>query len=62
MADNTTGPDGTMMAVDERLREKLKRHGPGSPMESERNEYIRAAARRVADRLAAEGRRDPLRL
>jgi predicted hydrolase (HD superfamily) len=61
VADNTTGPDGTMMAVDERLREKLKRHGPGSPMESERNEYVRAAARRVADRLAAEGRRDTLR-
>jgi hypothetical protein len=46
-----------MMTVAERLREKLERHGPDSPNASERNDYIRAAARRVADRLAAVTRR-----
>ena len=60
--DNTAGPNGTMMTLDERLRDKLKRHGPDSPNAatgSERDDYIRAAARRVADRLAAVGQRDP---
>ena len=50
------------MTLDERLRDKLKRHGPDSPNAaagSERDDYIRAAARRVADRLAAVGQRDP---
>ncbi|HME77045.1 MAG TPA: HD domain-containing protein [Mycobacterium sp.] len=62
VADNTAGPDGTIMTLDERLRDKLKRHGPDSPnakANPERDDYIRAAARRVADRLAAVGRRDP---
>ena len=45
------------MTVAERLREELERHGPDSPNASERNDYIRAAARRVADRLAAVTRR-----
>jgi hypothetical protein len=57
VADNTAEPNGTMMTVAERLREKLERHGPDSPNASERNDYIRAAARRVADRLAAVTRR-----
>jgi hypothetical protein len=30
VADNTAGPNGTMMTVDERLREKLTRHGRNS--------------------------------
>ena len=50
------------MTLDERLRDKLKRHGPDSPNAaagSERDDYIRAAARRVADRLTAVGQRDP---
>ena len=62
VADNTTGPNGTVMTLDERLRDKLKRHGPESPnarANPERDDYIRAAARRVADRLAAVGQRDP---
>ena len=61
VADNTTAPDGKVMMLDERLREKLKRHGPETPnarANPERDDYIRAAARRVADRLAAVGKRD----
>ena len=51
-----------VMTLDERISDKLKRHGSESPnarANPERDEYIRAAARRVADRLAAVGRRDP---
>ena len=61
VADNTTAPDGRVMMLDERLRDKLKRHGPETPnarANPERDDYIRAAARRVADRLAAVGQRD----
>ena len=49
------------MTVDERLRDKLTRHGPHSPnarANPERDDYIRAAARRVAQRLAALEQRD----
>ena len=62
VADNTTGPNGIVMTLDERIRDKLKRHGSESPnarANPERDDYIRAAARRVADRLAAVGQRDP---
>ncbi len=62
VADNTTGPDGTITTIEERLSEKLKRHGPDSwaaRANPERDDYIRAAARRVAHRLAAVGQRDP---
>jgi putative nucleotidyltransferase with HDIG domain len=62
VADNTAGPDGIVMDLDERLREKRKRHGPDSPnarANPERDDYIRSAARRVADRLAAVQQRDP---
>src|SRR6478672_941165 len=31
VADNTAGPNGTVMTVDERLRDKLTRHGRNSP-------------------------------
>jgi hypothetical protein len=61
VADNSAGPNGTIMAVDERLREKLTRHGPHSPnarANPERDDYIRAADRRVARRLAMLDRRD----
>jgi putative nucleotidyltransferase with HDIG domain len=61
VADNTAGPNGTVMTVDERLRDKVKRHGPNSPnarANPERDDYIRGAARRVAHRLAAIGHRD----
>lgn len=60
-ADNTTGPNGTVMTLDERLRDKLKRHGPESPnarANPERDDYIRAAAHRVAQRLAALDQHD----
>lgn len=62
VADNTTGPDGMVMTLNDRIRDKLKRHGAESPnprANPERDDYIRAAARRVADRLAAVGQRDP---
>ena len=55
VADDTAGPNGTIMAVEERLRDKALRHGPDSPnarANPERDDYIRAAARRVAHRLA----------
>ena len=61
VADNTTGPNGTVMTLDERLRDKHKRHGPESPnarANPERDDYIRAAARRVAQRLAALDQHD----
>ena len=51
-----------VMTLDERIRDKLKRHGPESPnarANPERDDYTHAAARRVADRLAAVGQRDP---
>jgi len=55
VADNTAGPNGTIIAADERRREKRRRHRPDSPnarANPERDEYIRAADRRVAHRLA----------
>jgi hypothetical protein len=55
VADNTTGPNGMVMSLDERIRDKLKRHGSGSSnarANPERDDYIRAAARRVSQRLA----------
>lgn len=55
VADNTAGPDGAIVTVDERLRDKQTRHGPESPnarANPERDDYIRAAAQRVAHRLA----------
>jgi putative nucleotidyltransferase with HDIG domain len=61
VADNCAGPSGTIMTVDERLREKLRRHGPDSPSvraNPERDDYIRAADRRVAHRLAILNRPD----
>jgi len=45
----------------ERLREKMQRHGPDSPgalANPERDDYIRAAARRVVHRLAKVGPTD----
>ena len=60
-ADNTTGPTGTVMTLDDRLRERRERHGPDSPnarANPDRDDYIRAAANRVARRLAALGEHD----
>jgi len=61
VADNSVGPNGTFMTVDERLHEKMTRHGPDSPnarANPERDDYIRAAYRRVARRLAVLERPD----
>ena len=58
-ADNTTGPNGTVMTLDERLRDKLKRHGPESPnarANPERDDYIRAAALEGVDGQPGEQR------
>jgi predicted hydrolase (HD superfamily) len=60
-ADNTARQDGSLVSISERLREKLQRHGPDSPgarANPERDDYIRAAARRVAQRLTSMGRTD----
>jgi hypothetical protein len=49
-ADQTVGPWGEPVSVDERLAEMLTRHGPGSPSAQAnplRAAYIRAAAARV---------------
>jgi predicted hydrolase (HD superfamily) len=60
-ADNTAGQDGASVKLTERLREKLQRHGPNSPgarANPERDDYIRAAARRVVQRLSEIDRTD----
>jgi predicted hydrolase (HD superfamily) len=60
-ADNTAGQDGSLVTLTARLREKLKRHRPdwpGALANPERDDYIRAAARRVVQRLAKIDRTD----
>jgi hypothetical protein len=52
---------GSLVTISERLCEKLQRHGPdwpGAGANPERDDYIRAAARRVVQRLASMGRTD----
>lgn len=61
VADNTTRQDGSPVSVTERLQEKMTRHGPTSPgamANPERDDYIRAATRRVAERISSVGRSD----
>jgi hypothetical protein len=58
VADQTIGPKGQAMTVDERMSDMLKRHGPDSPnalAHPRRELYIRAAASRVAERLERSG-------
>jgi hypothetical protein len=58
VADQTAGPRGRPMTVDERIADMLARHGPDSPnarAHRHRGPYLRATARRVADRLEAAG-------
>jgi hypothetical protein len=60
-ADNTADLDGSLVKLSVRLRDKLHRHGPDSPAaraNPERDDYIRAAARRVIGRLTEIGRTD----
>jgi hypothetical protein len=58
VADQTTGPHGEAMTVEERMRDMLRRHGPDSPnalAHPLRGPYLRAAAARVAERLEHTG-------
>jgi hypothetical protein len=61
VADNTARQDGSLVTISERLSERLQRHGPdwpGGRANPERDDYIRGAARRVAQWLASMGRTD----
>jgi hypothetical protein len=54
-ADQTTGPDGQTVTVEERLREMLARHGPDSPnarCNAQRAPVLIAAVRATEARLA----------
>lgn len=58
VADQTAGPDGRPMTIDERMADMLRRHGPDSPnarAHPRREPFLRAAATRVASRLEAHG-------
>jgi putative nucleotidyltransferase with HDIG domain len=58
VADQTTGPHGEAVTVEERMSDMLRRHGPNSPnalADPLRERYIRAAATRVAERLESPG-------
>jgi hypothetical protein len=58
VADQTTGPHGEAMTIEERMSDMLRRHGPNSPnalAHPQRERYIRAAATRVAERLESRG-------
>ena len=57
-ADQTTGPHGEAMTVEDRMSDMLRRHGPDSPnalAHPLRERYIRAAATRVAESLESRG-------
>ncbi len=58
VADQTAGPHGQPMTLDERIHDMLTRHGPDSPNASahpNRGPYLLSAARRVAARLENVG-------
>jgi hypothetical protein len=58
-ADQTIGPDGQSMTLDQRFLEMLQRHGPDSPNAAahpRRERRLRDAVRRVDARLARLGR------
>jgi len=58
-ADQTIGPDGQSMTLDQRFTEMLQRHGPDSPNAAahpRRERRLRDAVRRVDQRLARLGR------
>jgi hypothetical protein len=59
-ADQTVGPNGKRMKVQDRIAEAIKRHGPDSPNAQariDREPYLLAVADRVERRLAALKRR-----
>jgi len=54
IADQTIGPNGRSLSLEERMREMLQRHGPDSPSvraHHKRAAYLRAASQRVNRRL-----------
>ena len=54
VADQTIGPNGRRLSIDERMREMLERHGPDSPnarAHPQRELYFRGALQRVTRRL-----------
>lgn len=58
VADQTAGPNGVPMTIDERIEDMLSRHGPDSPnarADSQRRPYLLAAGTRVASRLDKAG-------
>jgi hypothetical protein len=58
VADQTAGPNGHPMTVDQRIEDMLSRHGPDSPnarAHPRRGPYLVQAARRVATRLENAG-------
>lgn len=58
VADQTAGPDGVPMTVDQRIDDMLSRHGPDSPnarADNQRRPYLLSAATRVASRLEEAG-------
>ena len=58
-ADQTIGPDGQSMTLDQRFAEMLQRHGPDSPnaaVHPRRERRLRDAVRREDKRLARLGR------
>jgi hypothetical protein len=57
-ADQTIGPGGVAMTVDERMRDMIGRHGPDSPnasVHAARATELRATTTRVAGRLRRRG-------
>ena len=58
VADQTAGPNGTAMTVNERMTDMLDRHGPNSPnakAHPHRGPYLLSAAARVVHRLDQAG-------
>jgi predicted hydrolase (HD superfamily) len=58
VADQTIGPNGRLLSMDERMREMLERHGPDSAnarVHPQREVYFRSAFERVTRRLQTVG-------
>lgn len=57
-ADQTVGPNGRRMSVEERIADMLRRHGPDSPngrAHGQRGPYLRKAVHRTLERLSGVG-------
>lgn len=58
VADQTTGPRGELMAIEDRLADQLRRHGPDSAHAqaySQRGPYVRSCASRIVALLERNG-------